>query len=164
MMDFKCKEGYEEFLVSPEHEMVQETVVKKCSRQELRRMVKHFRLGTWSVAGRGITIPFKSEAKSRNERSLVLGLFWARWVRGPACVNLTVRCNNTVMDFEGKEGREELPVSPEQEMVQETIVKVSPLSSGNNSPELGTEALIRLVREVLEEVFEARVKAYGETV
>ncbi|KAK5819546.1 hypothetical protein PVK06_024554 [Gossypium arboreum] len=48
-------------------------------------------------------------------------------------------------------------------MVQETIVKVSSLTSGNNNSELGTEALIQLVREVLEEVFEARVKAYGES-
>ncbi|KAK5839408.1 hypothetical protein PVK06_008191 [Gossypium arboreum] len=67
------------------------------------------------------------------------------------------------MDFKGKQGCEELPVSPEHEMVQETIVKVSPPTSGNNNPKLGTEALTWLVREVLEEVFEARVKAYGET-
>ncbi|KAK5819485.1 hypothetical protein PVK06_024488 [Gossypium arboreum] len=66
------------------------------------------------------------------------------------------------MDFEGKQGREELPVSQKHEMVQETIVKVSPPTLGNNNPELGTEALTRSVGEVLEEVFEARVKAYGE--
>ena len=71
--------------------------------------------------------------------------------------------NDTVMDFEGKQGREELPVSPEHEMFQETVVKVSPLTSGNKNLELGTEALIRLVKEVLEKVFEARVKVYGET-
>ncbi|KAK5845774.1 hypothetical protein PVK06_001996 [Gossypium arboreum] len=65
------------------------------------------------------------------------------------------------MDFEGKQGRKELLVSSKHEMVQETVVKVSQLTSGNNNPELGTEALIRLVKEVLEEVFEARVKAYG---
>ncbi|KAK5785580.1 hypothetical protein PVK06_040179 [Gossypium arboreum] len=57
----------------------------------------------------------------------------------------------------------ELPVSPEHEMVQDTVVKVSPLTSSNNNPELGTEALIQLVREVLKEMFEARVKAYGKT-
>ncbi|KAK5825160.1 hypothetical protein PVK06_019965 [Gossypium arboreum] len=67
------------------------------------------------------------------------------------------------MDSEGKQGCEELPVSLEHEMVQETIVKVSLPTSGNNNPELGTKVLTRLVREVLEEVFEARVKAYGET-
>ncbi|KAK5835965.1 hypothetical protein PVK06_011692 [Gossypium arboreum] len=67
------------------------------------------------------------------------------------------------MDSEGKQGHEELPVSPEHEMVQETLVKVSPPTSGNNNPELGTEALTQLAREVLEEVFEARVKAYSET-
>ncbi|KAK5775464.1 hypothetical protein PVK06_043359 [Gossypium arboreum] len=48
-------------------------------------------------------------------------------------------------------------------MVQETVVKVSPPTSGNNNLELGMEALTRLVRKVLEEVFEARVKANGET-
>ncbi|KAK5771078.1 hypothetical protein PVK06_047252 [Gossypium arboreum] len=49
------------------------------------------------------------------------------------------------MDFEGKQGREELPVSPEHEMVQETVVKVSLPTLGNNNLELGTEALTRLV-------------------
>ncbi|KAK5835799.1 hypothetical protein PVK06_011507 [Gossypium arboreum] len=68
------------------------------------------------------------------------------------------------MDSEGKQGREESPVSPEHEMVQEIVVKESLPTSGNNNPELGTEALTRMVREVLEEVFEARVKAYSETV
>ncbi|KAK5776638.1 hypothetical protein PVK06_044598 [Gossypium arboreum] len=63
----------------------------------------------------------------------------------------------------GKQGLEESPVSPEHEMVQEIVVKVSLPTLGNNNPELGTEALTRLVREVLEEVSEARVKAYGET-
>ncbi|KAK5785566.1 hypothetical protein PVK06_040162 [Gossypium arboreum] len=67
------------------------------------------------------------------------------------------------MDFGGKQGHEELPVSSEHEMVQETVVEVSLLTSGNNNPKLGTKALIWLVREVLEEVFEARVKTYGET-
>ncbi|KAK5802971.1 hypothetical protein PVK06_030606 [Gossypium arboreum] len=67
------------------------------------------------------------------------------------------------MDSEVKQGHEELPVSPEHEMVQETVVKVNLPTSGNNNPELGTEALTQLVREVLEGVFEARVKAYGET-
>ena len=66
------------------------------------------------------------------------------------------------MDFEGKQGYEGLPVSLEHEMVQETVVKVSLLTSGNSNPELGTESLIRLVREMLEELFETRVKAYGE--
>ncbi|KAK5794069.1 hypothetical protein PVK06_035262 [Gossypium arboreum] len=67
------------------------------------------------------------------------------------------------MDFKGKQGREELPVSPEHEMVLENVVKVSLLTSVNNNLELGKEALIELVTKVLEEVFEARVKVYGET-
>ncbi|KAH1098064.1 hypothetical protein J1N35_014985 [Gossypium stocksii] len=66
------------------------------------------------------------------------------------------------MDSEGKQGREELPVSLEHEIVQETEVKVSLLTSGSDNPDLGTEALTRLVREMLEEVFEARVKANAE--
>ncbi|KAK5775712.1 hypothetical protein PVK06_043644 [Gossypium arboreum] len=67
------------------------------------------------------------------------------------------------MDTECKQGREKSSVSLEHEMVQETAVKVSLPTSGNNNLKLGTEALTQLVREVLEEVFEARVKAYGET-
>ena len=46
------------------------------------------------------------------------------------------------MGSEGKQGREELPVSPKHEMVQENVVKVSLWTSGNNNPELGTEALV----------------------
>ncbi|KAH1107045.1 hypothetical protein J1N35_010813, partial [Gossypium stocksii] len=49
------------------------------------------------------------------------------------------------------------------ESVRETEVKVSLLTSGRNNPELGTEELTRLVREVLEEFFETRVKANGVT-
>ncbi|KAK5794419.1 hypothetical protein PVK06_035644 [Gossypium arboreum] len=67
------------------------------------------------------------------------------------------------MDYEGKQGREELLVSPEHEIVQEKEVKVGLPTLGSDNPELGTEALTQLVREVLEEVFEARVKANGET-
>ncbi|KAH1056729.1 hypothetical protein J1N35_034794, partial [Gossypium stocksii] len=37
-----------------------------------------------------------------------------------------------------------------------------PILGGDNL-ELGTEALTRLVREVLEELFKARVKEMGET-
>ncbi|KAK5838766.1 hypothetical protein PVK06_007504 [Gossypium arboreum] len=54
------------------------------------------------------------------------------------------------MDSEGKQGRKELPVSQEHEMVQETIVKVSRPTSGNNIPKLGTEALTRLQEEGLQ--------------
>ncbi|KAH1082847.1 hypothetical protein J1N35_022608 [Gossypium stocksii] len=49
-----------------------------------------------------------------------------------------------------------------QEVVQETEVKVSPPTSGGDNLELGTKALTYLVREVLEELFEARVKEMGE--
>ncbi|KAH1040052.1 hypothetical protein J1N35_041795 [Gossypium stocksii] len=41
--------------------------------------------------------------------------------------------------------------------------KQSPLTLGVDNPELGTEALTKLIREVLEEVFEARFKADDET-
>ncbi|KAK5840012.1 hypothetical protein PVK06_008874 [Gossypium arboreum] len=43
-------------------------------------------------------------------------------------------------------------------MVQETKVRISPPTLGSDNLELGTEALTRLVREVLEEV-----KEIGET-
>ncbi|KAK5836014.1 hypothetical protein PVK06_011751 [Gossypium arboreum] len=52
---------------------------------------------------------------------------------------------------------------PRTWVVQETVVKVSLPTSGNNNPEVGMEALTRLVREMQEEVFKARIKAYGET-
>ncbi|KAH1056000.1 hypothetical protein J1N35_034065, partial [Gossypium stocksii] len=51
----------------------------------------------------------------------------------------------------------------DHEIVQKTEVKVGSPTSGSDSLELGTEILTRLVREVLEEVFEARVKVVGET-
>ncbi|KAH1114692.1 hypothetical protein J1N35_008070 [Gossypium stocksii] len=41
--------------------------------------------------------------------------------------------------------------------------KQSPLTLDADNPELGAEALTKLVREVLEEVFEARFKADDET-
>ncbi|KAH1063790.1 hypothetical protein J1N35_028777 [Gossypium stocksii] len=68
------------------------------------------------------------------------------------------------MDFKGKQGYEELPISPVHETVQEMVVEVSPTTSGSDNPELGIEALTWLVREVLEEVSEARIKANGETI
>ncbi|KAH1030925.1 hypothetical protein J1N35_043099 [Gossypium stocksii] len=37
------------------------------------------------------------------------------------------------------------------------------LTSGSDNPELGTEALTRVVREVLEIVFEARIRGTSET-
>ncbi|KAH1114205.1 hypothetical protein J1N35_007583 [Gossypium stocksii] len=67
------------------------------------------------------------------------------------------------MDSEVKQSHEELSVSLEHESVRDMEVKVSLLTSGNDNPELGTKALTRLVREVLEEVIEARVRANGET-
>ncbi|KAH1121818.1 hypothetical protein J1N35_004978 [Gossypium stocksii] len=66
-----------------------------------------------------------------------------------------------MMESEGKQGRDELTISPEHETFQEVVVEVSLPTSGGDNPELGTEALNRLVREVLEEVFEARIKVNG---
>ncbi|KAH1113970.1 hypothetical protein J1N35_007348 [Gossypium stocksii] len=45
---------------------------------------------------------------------------------------------------------------------KETEVKVDSPTFGSDNTELGSEALTQLVREVLEEVFEARVKEMGE--
>ncbi|KAH1082324.1 hypothetical protein J1N35_022085 [Gossypium stocksii] len=42
-------------------------------------------------------------------------------------------------------------------------IKQSLLTLGADNPKLGTEALMKLVREVLEEVFEARFKVDDET-
>ncbi|KAK5839505.1 hypothetical protein PVK06_008302 [Gossypium arboreum] len=66
------------------------------------------------------------------------------------------------MDSEGNQGRKGLPISPDHEIVQEKEVRVSSPTSGGDNPEHGTEALTQLVREVLEEVFEAIVKEIGE--
>ncbi|KAK5770993.1 hypothetical protein PVK06_047160 [Gossypium arboreum] len=66
------------------------------------------------------------------------------------------------MDSEGTHDREELFVSPEREIVKEPIVNVSTPTLGSDNPEVGTEALTRLVREVLEEVFEAWIKKNSE--
>ncbi|KAH1031621.1 hypothetical protein J1N35_043795 [Gossypium stocksii] len=38
-----------------------------------------------------------------------------------------------------------------------------PLTSGTSNPELGTKALARLIREVVEEVLETKVKEISET-
>ncbi|KAH1031660.1 hypothetical protein J1N35_043834 [Gossypium stocksii] len=68
------------------------------------------------------------------------------------------------MDFEGKQSCEELPISPKHENIQGVVVEVSLPTSGSDNPELGIEALTRLVKEVPEEVFKAKIKANGGTV
>ncbi|KAH1031088.1 hypothetical protein J1N35_043262 [Gossypium stocksii] len=67
------------------------------------------------------------------------------------------------MDSEGKQDCEELLVSPEWVTVQESEVNASSPTSSSNNPELGTEALARLEREVLEEVFAAKIQGISET-
>ncbi|KAH1040288.1 hypothetical protein J1N35_042031 [Gossypium stocksii] len=46
---------------------------------------------------------------------------------------------------------------------QELEVNMSPPTLGCNKPELGTEALTQIVREVLEKVFEAKIRKMSET-
>ncbi|KAH1082942.1 hypothetical protein J1N35_022703 [Gossypium stocksii] len=67
------------------------------------------------------------------------------------------------MDSKGKQDREELPTSLELVTVQESEVSVSLPTSGSNNLELGTKALTQIVREVLKEVFEARIQGISET-
>ncbi|KAH1038518.1 hypothetical protein J1N35_040261, partial [Gossypium stocksii] len=64
--------------------------------------------------------------------------------------------DNTDMDFEGKQHREEMSATPERVTVQEP-------TSGSNNSEIGTEALTRIMRELLEGVFEARMREISET-
>ncbi|KAK5812405.1 hypothetical protein PVK06_027835 [Gossypium arboreum] len=66
------------------------------------------------------------------------------------------------MDSKDKQGHKGLPISPGHEILQEAEVRVGSPTSGSDNPELGTEALTRLVRNVLEEVSETRVKEIGE--
>ncbi|KAK5785654.1 hypothetical protein PVK06_040256 [Gossypium arboreum] len=53
--------------------------------------------------------------------------------------------------------------SPRRETVQESRVSVISPTSGSDNPEFGTEALNPIVREVLEKVFEARLRESSET-
>ncbi|KAH1108372.1 hypothetical protein J1N35_012140 [Gossypium stocksii] len=53
---------------------------------------------------------------------------------------------------------EELFASPGRKFVQELKLNAVLSASGSDNPEVGTEALTCVVREVLEKVFEARLK------
>ncbi|KAH1047036.1 hypothetical protein J1N35_037820 [Gossypium stocksii] len=66
------------------------------------------------------------------------------------------------MDFEGEHDHEELYASPKHVIVQELEVNTSPPILGSDNSELGTEALTRMVREVLKEVFKARIRETSE--
>ncbi|KAH1030312.1 hypothetical protein J1N35_046125 [Gossypium stocksii] len=62
------------------------------------------------------------------------------------------------MNFEGERDRKESSASSERVTVQELEVNASLPTLGSDNPELGTEALTWVVREVLEVVFEERIK------
>ncbi|KAK5811381.1 hypothetical protein PVK06_026710 [Gossypium arboreum] len=66
------------------------------------------------------------------------------------------------MTFEGERDREESSASPERVTVQELEDNGSLLTFGSDNPELGIEALTQLVREVLEGVFEAKMREISE--
>ncbi|KAH1114358.1 hypothetical protein J1N35_007736 [Gossypium stocksii] len=67
------------------------------------------------------------------------------------------------MESKGKQDCKESSVTPERETIQEPEVNVILPTSGSDNPELSTEALTRLVREVLEGVFKARIRDTSET-
>ncbi|KAH1046492.1 hypothetical protein J1N35_037276 [Gossypium stocksii] len=67
------------------------------------------------------------------------------------------------MNSKGKHDRKESAASLKCVTVQELAVNASPPTWGSNNPKLGTEALTRVVREVPEEVFEARIREISET-
>ncbi|KAH1064704.1 hypothetical protein J1N35_029691 [Gossypium stocksii] len=66
------------------------------------------------------------------------------------------------MDSDGKHNRQKLSAFPGRVSVQESEDNVILPTSSSDSPELGTEVLTRILREVLEKVFEARIS--GESV
>ncbi|KAK5825293.1 hypothetical protein PVK06_020108 [Gossypium arboreum] len=68
------------------------------------------------------------------------------------------------MDSEGKQVRDESSASPGRVSVQELEVSAVSPTLGSDSPELGTEALTRIVREVLEKVFKARLERTEEMI
>ncbi|KAH1048239.1 hypothetical protein J1N35_039023 [Gossypium stocksii] len=67
------------------------------------------------------------------------------------------------MDFEGKQDHAESSASPGHVSVQESKVNTIKPTSGSDNPELGTEALTRIVKKVLEEMFEVRIRGISET-
>ncbi|KAH1121390.1 hypothetical protein J1N35_004550, partial [Gossypium stocksii] len=71
--------------------------------------------------------------------------------------------HTTEMDSEGNQDCDESFTPLEGETVQEPVVNAILPASSNDNPEVGTEALSRIVREVLEGVFEARMKEISKT-
>ncbi|KAH1096975.1 hypothetical protein J1N35_013896 [Gossypium stocksii] len=69
----------------------------------------------------------------------------------------------TDMEPEGKQDCKESSVTPKCETEQEPEVTVSSPTSSSDNPELSTEALTRLLRDVLKGVFEARVREISKT-
>ncbi|KAK5825279.1 hypothetical protein PVK06_020093 [Gossypium arboreum] len=68
------------------------------------------------------------------------------------------------MTSEGEHDREESSSPLEREIVQELGANVSPPTLDSDNPELGTEALTRVVREVLEKAFKAGLEQNKELV
>ncbi|KAH1091439.1 hypothetical protein J1N35_018698 [Gossypium stocksii] len=66
------------------------------------------------------------------------------------------------MNFEGERDHKESSASSERVTVQELEVNASLPTLGSDNPDLGTEALTWVVREVLEVVFEERIKEISE--
>ncbi|KAH1055408.1 hypothetical protein J1N35_033473 [Gossypium stocksii] len=67
------------------------------------------------------------------------------------------------MDSKGKQDFKELSPILEHMTVQELEVNASLSNSGSDNLELGIEALTQIVREVLDGVFEARMREISET-
>ncbi|KAK5784427.1 hypothetical protein PVK06_038951 [Gossypium arboreum] len=67
------------------------------------------------------------------------------------------------MTSKGERDRDESSVPPEHVTARGLEDSMSPLTLGGDNLELDTEALTRLVREVLEGVFEARIGGISET-
>ncbi|KAK5794063.1 hypothetical protein PVK06_035256 [Gossypium arboreum] len=103
---------------------------------------------------------------------------WVCWSGGWLCVSLPLGSGFELrigrgfgivlskykinVDSEGKQDHVKSSAYLGRVPVQEFEVSVISLTLGSDNPDLGTEALTRLVREVLEEVFEARVERTGE--
>ncbi|KAH1040067.1 hypothetical protein J1N35_041810 [Gossypium stocksii] len=68
------------------------------------------------------------------------------------------------MDFKVEHECKGSSASLERKTIQELEINTSSLTLGSDNPELGTEALTQVVREVLEKVFEANLERNRESV
>ncbi|KAH1031564.1 hypothetical protein J1N35_043738 [Gossypium stocksii] len=102
----------------------------------------------------GIGGCFKPHNKCRDRQRGTFLIFEAR---------LGTRRHKTDMDSKGEHDRKELSASPERVTAQDLEDNASWPTLGSVNPEPGIEALTRVVRDGLKEVYEARIREISET-